>query len=109
MFSQFTPENTIRQFPREPFTLSQRTALLQDDKEGMESGAEFPVPEQIMHCTGPPLGMCPVLSFLNKRDGNIPNGKILMRRLCYPLGQDPTGFMLNLCLLLGWSPASDAM
>lgn len=46
-----------------------------------------------------------LLSLLDK---NIHNGKILMRILHYPLGQDSIGFMLNLCLLLGRSPVSDA-
>lgn len=52
------------------------------------------------------LWMCLLFSLLDK---NIPNGKILIRILHYRLGQDPIGFMLNLCLLLGWSPVLDAM
>ena len=46
--------------------------------------------------------MCPF-------DRNIPSGNILMKRLCYLLGKNPTDFLLNLCLALGLSPVSDTM
>lgn len=38
-----------------------------------------------------------------------PNGRTSLRKLSYPSDQDPTDFMLNLCLVLGWSPASDVV
>ena len=101
--SCFTSGNAyIKAVLKEPFRLSQRIALLQNDREEMNSGARWPIPTQIMQGNRLPLGMCPF-------DRNIPSGNILMKRLCYLLGKNPTDFLLNLCLALGLSPVSDTM
>ena len=101
--SSFTSGNAyIKAVLKEPFMLSQRIALLQDDREEMDSGIRRSIPTQIMQYNGLPLWMCPF-------DRNIPSGNILMKRLCYLLGKNPTGFLQNLCLALGLSPVSDTM
>lgn len=101
--SSFTSRNAyIKAVLKEPFTLSQRIALLQEDREEMDSGARWPIPTHIMQGNRLPLWMCPF-------DRNIPSGNILMKRLCYLLGKNPTDFLLNLCLALGLSPVSDTM
>ena len=54
--SSFTSGNAyIKAVLKEPFMLSQRIALLQDDREEMDSGIRRSIPTQIMQYNGLPL------------------------------------------------------
>lgn len=65
---------------------------------------------QRRQCTVWERGPLPcALVYLSLWDRNTPNGWTSLRKLSYPSGQDPTDFILNLCLVLGWSPASDVV
>lgn len=97
-FPLFIPENIKSQSSEESFLLSQRTTLIQDNKEETDSGAGVLKPTPTMQCIRLCFSVCTMPTLL---DRNVPNGTVLMRRFSYPLGQDPFGVMMNLCLVLG--------